>query len=255
MAESYYHTNEIIFKKGDESTFAYVILAGKVEILRDYPENPLQLAVLEEGNIFGEMGLVDERPRSLTARAIEETKLLTITREGFVDLIRHKPDEALVYLRMFFERLRAMNMRVMRENSPPPSIESRKSSVEWNVRIFPLTPMAEVYISKNGLSINSNSFRVGRKSKGANDPLEVNDLIIEDSAPYNVSRNHFSIEKLEGKVFVQDRGSFLGTIVNGKSIGGNHNSARIELLEGENHIIAGTHHSPYKFKVVVSAGN
>lgn len=252
MAEHYYHANEIIFKKGDESNFAYLILAGKVEILRDYPENPLQLAVLEQGNIFGEMGLVDERPRSLTARAIDETRVQTLTREDFVDMIRHQPDEALVYLRMFFERLRAMNMRVPKENVPIST--KRQTPKEWIVTIFPQTPMSEVYISRNGYEMTSNSFRVGRKS-GSNDPLEVNDLMLEDHAPYNVSRNHFSIEKNAEKVFVQDRGSFLGTIVNGTSIGGHHQGATIELLEGENQIIAGTPHSPYKFKVIVSAKN
>ena len=74
MADIIYSPNEIIFKKGDPSDFAYLIKSGQVEILKDHPENSFRIATLEDGSILGEMGLVDERPRSLTARAVKENK-------------------------------------------------------------------------------------------------------------------------------------------------------------------------------------
>lgn len=252
MAEKIYQTNELIFQKGDPSDFAYIIRSGEVEILRDYPENPVKLAVLKTGDVFGEMGLIDERPRSLTARATGQTLVSTVTRDEFVDLLQNKSDEALKYLRMFFERLRAMNMKVSAEKTIPVSIRNYK---EFEVTIFPLTPAAASYLPEKGYIIRNHIFRVGRNSNRHEDPFEVNDLILKDTHPYNVSRNHFSIEKTPDGVIAHDRGSFLGTIVNEQTVGGNHHGAIIPLREGENVIIAGSHHSPFKFRVVVKTIN
>ena len=69
--------------------------------------------------------MIDERPRALTARAVVETRVSKISRDEFVDLILHKPEEAIHYLRMFFERLRAMNMRIshIEHDLPPRNLE------------------------------------------------------------------------------------------------------------------------------------
>jgi CRP/FNR family cyclic AMP-dependent transcriptional regulator len=245
-----YQPNELIFEEGDASDFAYIIRSGEVEILRDYPENPLRLAVLRVGDVFGEMGLIDERPRSLTARAISETRLSTVTRDGFIDLLQNDPQEALKYLRMFFERLRAMNARVGagEEVSEQDSVPKK-----FEVTIFPLSPTAERFVPQQGFLLKAQTFRVGRSSGRHEDPLEINDLILHDSPPYNVSRNHFSIEQTSVGVFVHDRGSFLGTIVNDEVIGGHHHGATIMLGEGDNEIIAGSHHSPFRFRVAVKS--
>ena len=248
MAEKTFQKNELIFQKGDLSEFAYIIRSGEVEILRDYPEMPFRLAVLGIGDVFGEMGLIDERPRSLTARTLDEVHLSTVTRDEFVDLLQNNPEEALKYLRMFFERLRAMNKIAAYYESEIKPIQADK---EFEVTIFPFSPLMEKYIPSQGYRIDTQVFRVGRSSSRREDPFEVNDLILPDSPPYNVSRNHVSVEKTPDNVIAHDRGSFLGTIVNGQVIGGHHHGAIVALKEGENEIIAGSHHSAYKFKVIV----
>lgn len=248
MAEKLYQNDEIIFRTGDPSDFAYLIQTGQVEILKDFPENTIKLATLNVGDIFGEMGLIDERPRSLTARAVGETRLLTVTHDDFADLLQNDPSAAIKYLKMFFERLRAMNMRVASGKNL--SVE-KPLHKDFEVTLFPLTPIAENFVSPKGFLIKSNIFRVGRKSERNEDPLDVNDLILHDAPPYNISRNHFSIEKDSKGVYVHDRGSYVGTIVNNKSIGGHHHEAVIQLQEGENEIIAGTHISPFRFRVTL----
>ena len=60
------------------------------------------------------------------------------------------------------------------------------------------------------------------------DCLSDNDLYLRDSEPFNVSRNHFSIDMARGEVVVVDRGSRLGTIANGKRI-----NAQVVLNMGE----------------------
>jgi pSer/pThr/pTyr-binding forkhead associated (FHA) protein len=71
-------------------------------------------------------------------------------------------------------------------------------------------------------------------------------LCLRDSPPFNVSRNHFLIDKVEGRYVVIDRGSHLGTIVNGKRI-----DAQSALNTGENKIIVGQQTSPFVFKLEI----
>lgn len=249
MADTIYNPQEIIFTKGDESNFAYVIKSGEVEILQNYPDNPTRLALLNDGKIFGEMGLVDERPRSLTARAVSETRVTKISRDEFIDMILHRPQEAFDYLRMFFERLRAMNMRVAHiQKIPKTQTEQAK---DFTITLFPKTPATNGVIPSKGMEITRFPFRVGRRSTRNEDPLEVNDLLLPDASPFNVSRNHFSIEKNSEGVFIHDRGSYLGTIVNNTVIGGHHHGAWIELNEGENEVIVGSRQSPFRFRIDV----
>ncbi len=252
MPDTIYDKGEIVFTKGDPSEFAYVIQSGEIEILDDYPERPFQLAVLKDGDIFGEMGLVDERPRSLTARAISETRVAKISRDEFADMIMQRPEEAFSYLRMFFERLRAMNMRAHMDQLPKREAGQQR---DLEITVFPNTAPAGGIIPSDGLRITEFPFRVGRQPIGHEKALNINDLTLPDKSPFNISRNHFSIEKKEDRVFIHDRGSYLGTIVNGKVIGGNHQSAWEQLEIGENEVIAGSAHSPFGFRIGVTEKN
>ena len=85
--------------------------------------------------------------------------------------------------------------------------------------------------------------------------MEVNDLQLLDTEPFNVSRDHFAIERVPDGVQVRDRGSFVGTIVNRVQIGGHHRVATVAtvpLAVGENEVVAGGPRSPFRFRVVVS---
>ena len=77
-----------IFEHGDTGDKLYLILEGKVRISRDVPGMGEEaLAVLGPGKVFGEMALLDESPRSADARVHEKCRLLTISKDGFDDLL------------------------------------------------------------------------------------------------------------------------------------------------------------------------
>jgi len=82
--------------------------------------------------------------------------------------------------------------------------------------------------------------------------MEVNDLQLADTQPFHVSRNHFAIERGPDGVQVRDRGSSVGTIVNGVQIGGHHHVGTVPLAVGENEVVAGSPRSPFRFRVVVA---
>ncbi len=101
-----------IFQHGDAGDKLYLILEGRVRISREVPGMGEEaLAVLGPGQIFGEMALLDESPRSADARVHERCRLLAIPKDGFDDLLFLHKDLAYEVLwsivRMLVSRLRS----------------------------------------------------------------------------------------------------------------------------------------------------
>jgi len=102
------------------------------------------------------------------------------------------------------------------------------------------------------LIIKKFPFKIGRNSSHVSDAIFVNnDLCIDDVVPYNVSKNHMSINYQNNQFYILDRGSSLGTIVIGKQIGGQVSNYKINLNPGENIVIIGSEASPYQFKITI----
>jgi CRP-like cAMP-binding protein len=87
-----YAEGERIFKEGDPSLGMYIIMGGAVNIIRQVPGGPPQLlATLTGGDFFGEIGLIDDAPRSATAVAYGETEAIGFFKPDFMSLIQAKP--------------------------------------------------------------------------------------------------------------------------------------------------------------------
>jgi CRP/FNR family transcriptional regulator, cyclic AMP receptor protein len=103
-----------LFQYGDPGDKLYIILEGKVRISREVAGMGEEaLAVLGAGEVFGEMSLLDESPRSAGALAHERCRLLVITKDAFDDLLFLHKDLAYEVLwscvRMLASRLRETN--------------------------------------------------------------------------------------------------------------------------------------------------
>jgi len=112
--EESHATGTRIFRYGDPGDKLFIILEGKVRISREVAGMGEEaLAVLGAGELFGEMALLDESPRSADARAHERCKLLVIAKEAFDDLLFLHKDLAYEVLwasvRMLSARLRETN--------------------------------------------------------------------------------------------------------------------------------------------------
>jgi CRP-like cAMP-binding protein len=112
--EEEYKAGETIFEHGTLGDKLYLILEGRVRIGRTVPGMGEEaLAVLDAGDVFGEMALLDEAPRSADARAQEDCVLLSVTKERFEDLLFLHKDLAYEVLwnviRTLIRRLRATN--------------------------------------------------------------------------------------------------------------------------------------------------
>ncbi|HEY7328843.1 MAG TPA: cyclic nucleotide-binding domain-containing protein [Gemmataceae bacterium] len=240
----------VIFKAGDPSTAAYRIRSGTVELLRDGSGSGPRLAQLGPGEVFGEMSLIEERPHSLTARAVSAVQLSSLTRAEFEDLLTSDPATFRIYLATLFERLRTLSAQVDATKAAPAPTPS-----DLVVTIHPLTRRAAATLPRDGLPITKYPFRIGRAA--AEDeaiPLDVNDLWLSDQKPFNISRNHAEIQREADTVIVKDRGSWLGTHVNDVHIGGNTGKNQMTLEDGDNILVLGGRMSPYQFRVHISRG-
>lgn len=96
----------VIFKEGDKSDSLYVIYEGKVRISKMIPKiGEEALAILDEGNYFGEMSLVEDSFRSAWAIAHSDAILLEIPLDDFRKLMEKNPALALKILKSFVKEL------------------------------------------------------------------------------------------------------------------------------------------------------
>jgi CRP-like cAMP-binding protein len=100
-----FKAGEVIFKQGDPARELFVIQSGKVEI---HLGNRV-LDTLPERSIFGEMALIDAAPRSATAVAATDVKLVPVDEKQFLFLVSRTPHFALNVMRVLARRLRASN--------------------------------------------------------------------------------------------------------------------------------------------------
>ncbi len=93
---------DVVFKEGDSGEFLYAVLDGEVELkLQGVTVNKIG-----KDEIFGEMALVDNAPRSATAHAIADCKLAIVGKERFEYLVQQTPNFATQVMSVMAERLR-----------------------------------------------------------------------------------------------------------------------------------------------------
>lgn len=97
-----YPAGQVIFEEGQPGVEMYVIIDGVVDILL---EGRL-VSHLQAGQIFGEMALVDERPRSASAVAATDCKILPVNQARFAALVKQQPDFATHVMRIMSVRMR-----------------------------------------------------------------------------------------------------------------------------------------------------
>src|SRR5881396_2781061 len=90
MFERKYEANESIFEEGQPGAALFLILVGKIAIEICRETSTTCLAVLDRGAFFGEMALLDETPRSDTARALERTRTLALYRNDLNELVHRE---------------------------------------------------------------------------------------------------------------------------------------------------------------------
>ncbi len=97
-----YKAGEVIFRENDPGMFLYVVKTGKVELRRE----SVLLEIVETGQIFGEMALIEHNTRSATALANTDCQVVPVDEEKFMYMVGKTPYFALDVMRMMAKRLR-----------------------------------------------------------------------------------------------------------------------------------------------------
>lgn len=108
--ESDFQAGQIIVTQGTPGQAFYLILSGRVEIIRDNQS----LGAFGPGDFFGEMSLLDQAPRSATIRALEPTVCLMLSSWDFKALLEQHPTIAVKLLEILSRRLRVADERMGR---------------------------------------------------------------------------------------------------------------------------------------------
>jgi CRP/FNR family cyclic AMP-dependent transcriptional regulator len=108
-----YRKGEVLFHRDDPGTSLFLLETGRIKISTFSAEGKEAVFTVHgPGDTFGELALLDGSPRSATATALEQSRLLTIDRAAFVSFLREQPDAALVLLGELTARVRRLSLQV-----------------------------------------------------------------------------------------------------------------------------------------------
>jgi CRP-like cAMP-binding protein len=108
-----FQPGEVIFREGDEADSMYILLEGAVDLKKKVEKGETVLKTVNVPNeFFGEMALLDDRPRSATAVAAAPTRLIEIDEATFENLILTNGKFALKIIKVLSERIRSSNVQI-----------------------------------------------------------------------------------------------------------------------------------------------
>jgi CRP-like cAMP-binding protein len=214
-----FQAQEFIFKEGDLGTEMYIIQEGRVEILKQIEGELKQLAVFDKGDFFGEMSLLEDLPRTASARCLDEARLLQINGSTFDQMLRSNPEIAVRMMRKLSRRLRETDELLERGGSRDPSsaameVVSQRApakKAQGSQRMFHPESGREFFLSAGSETT------VGRQDPvtGINPDIDLNEVDTQRST----SRRHAKVYRRGSKFFISEEiGTTNGTFINGTRV-------------------------------------
>src|SRR5262249_41893851 len=259
MTCTHFAEGQVLFREGDPADSVFRLVSGAVDILRELDGDPILLGTVGAGQFIGEMGVVENRPRSATARAASAVEVEILTPTEFLDQIASSPRAARELIQRLSQRLREADDRIVnnerrRERAHGTGKDADSQTAVASVKnayLAAKNPWLQRQVH-TPLGVGDLPFVGGRGTvAGEGRPALHPDLKLDDAVPFRLSRNHFMIEERDGSYYVRDLRSTLGTIVNGEPIGEHFRGDEAPLRTGENEVIAGGVGSPFVFSVFI----
>lgn len=207
---------EIIFNEGDEAQEMFIIHSGKVRIFKKVDNRDETLAILEKGDFFGEMAILENLPRSASAEAFEDCELIRVNASMLDEMMRRNPEISVRILRNLASKLRETNEKLMFYLSQPSVPSTPQPSQREPI---PETIKARLLIEKTRrwVPIKFKETYIGRKDLTSGFIPDV-DLTEEDPERF-VSRRHAKIVLRENKFYItEELGAMNGTFLNGEKV-------------------------------------
>jgi len=214
---------ETLFSEGDAGSEMYFIHSGKVRIEKQVAGERQVLAVMEKGDFFGEMAVIDNIPRQATAVVEEEAELLRIDSANFEKLLQNNIEIAVRMIRKYSARLRESNEKLktlmtdrkQMDHEIQQIIESTKKPAESEVTA-PSEILAQFKNARGRevLTVTKPEITIGRTDPVTGIVPDV-DLGVLDVLR-SVSRRHARLQRVEGQfLLIEEVGVANGTTANG----------------------------------------
>ena len=104
-------------RQGDPGNCAYLIQSGKVSVYTEHDDKKVELARLELGEIFGEMAIVFDEPRTASVKAVEDCNLIIITRDALKKKLERSDPTVKAIVRMLTKRIVTANNTVIQKKT------------------------------------------------------------------------------------------------------------------------------------------
>ena len=131
-----------IICEGDTGDTAFFIVSGSVEVILGRDDKAKSVGTLSEGEVFGEMCLIEPGPRSATVMALTDTECLATTYGEFIEAIEDHPERAVGFMKTLVRRLRQMN--TMMESMGPDKRGIRGRIRDWQKSVEPFATNPDV---------------------------------------------------------------------------------------------------------------
>jgi CRP-like cAMP-binding protein len=219
-----FKTGHVLFHEGDHGEEMYIIQSGRVAIKKRVGDGDTTLAVLEKGDFFGEMAVLERLPRSASAEVVEDADIIVISGETFGDMIKANPEIAVRMLRKYSIRLREANKhieQVLAQGGGSRPEQHREVPAEAPPTAGTIQAEALAYFlsipTGNVFPVFKGENLIGRYDSVTGMRPEI-DLSNEDSHR-NVSRRHARLVVKDGRFFVAEEiGTMNGTFLNGQKL-------------------------------------
>ena len=207
---------DIIFSEGEIGNEMYIIQTGTVELVKTIGKETRVLATLEKGDFFGEMSVLEDLPRTASARAKTDVELVRINGATFDSMLKGNTEIAVRMMRKLSRRLRevtqlledALGHEVAEEEEKPPPAKRGVPARERDLcRLTAADQAMEFFLNREGDTL------VGRSDPvtGITPDIDLTPLDPQRST----SRRHAKLYQMGGHFYVMEEiGVMNGTFVN-----------------------------------------
>ena len=110
-----FKAGDTIFREGEPGDFMYILVEGQVEVV----VRGVAVGIFEPVEVFGEMAVIDPKPRSAAVVAKTNCRLIAINQKRFLFLIQQKPQFAIDLMKILVERIRWMDTQTKQKEPQP----------------------------------------------------------------------------------------------------------------------------------------
>ena len=219
----------VIFAEGDLGTEMFIIQEGRVEIVKQFKSEQRRLAVLSQGDFFGEMAILEDLPRTATAIARTDVALLAIDGSTFDTMLRKNPEIAVRMMRKLSRRLRETDQM----------LRQALGSDESQAPVMPTPEAAESAKGSERLAHGESGIdfflAAGAETTiGRRDPvtgIEPDIDLTPADAQRSISRRHAKIFRRDDRFYLREEiGTMNGTFINGDRV---ETGVPVEFKDGD----------------------